>query len=293
MSECMLEPLSYQAPSSLTEALALLSSEPRAVPYAGGVTLIPRLRSGASSGAVLVDVKRIPGLRGIRREGGALWIGPLTTHRDLARRGGTRGSERMLFQLASQIGSIQVRNRGTVGGNLATADAAYDLAPSVLATGGRLIVTSQSSERTIELDGLIPLYGETTLRKGELITAIQLTSSGSHAAFVKFRRSALESTIVSVAVVLDIDRGLCVSARIALGNYSTAPVRAKDAEAELLGTALEPSDVGKATAALDALDPVGDRRASASYRHRLASVLFEQATSQALTTPRSAVEAAA
>jgi aerobic carbon-monoxide dehydrogenase medium subunit len=288
----VLEPLSYRAPSSLTEALKLLSSEPRAVAYAGGVTLIPRLRSGASSAAVLVDLKRIPGLRGIRREGGGLRIGPLTTHRDLSHWGGTPGSEGMLVQLASQVGSIQVRNRGTVGGNLAAADAAYDLAPLVLAAGGRVTLTSLGDQRTVELDELIPLYGETTLRKGELIAAIELTWRGGHGAFVKFRRSALESTIVSVAVALHIEREVCVSARIALGNYSSAPVRAPDVELQLQGTALEPSDVTKATAALDGLEPVGDRRASAGYRRRLATLLLERAIPQALDPPRLGVEAA-
>jgi aerobic carbon-monoxide dehydrogenase medium subunit len=293
MSDGMLEPLSYQAPSRLTEALTLLSSEPMAVAYAGGVTLIPRLRSGASSAGLLVDLKRIPGLRGIRREDSRLWIGPLTTHRDLAHCGGTRGSERMLAQIARQIGSVQVRNRGTFGGNLAAADAAYDLAPLVLATAGRVTVSSLGGQRRAELNELIPRYGETTLLNGELITAIELTWPGSHGAFVKFRRSALESTIVGVAVALDINRGICVSARIALGNYSTAPIRAKDAEAELLGTALDPSDVAAATAALDALDPVGDRQASAGYRHRLTRVLLGQAIDQALGAPTSAMEATA
>lgn len=281
----VLEPLSYQAPSNLTEALALLSSEPRAVAYAGGVTLIPRLRSGASSAAVVVDLKRIPGLCGIRREAGRLWIGPLTTHGDLARCAGTPGAGRMLAQAGSQVGSVQVRNRGTFGGNLAAGDAAYDLAPLVLATGGRVTVKSLGGEGTMELDELIPLYGETTLHKGELIAAIELTWSGSHGAFVKFRRSALEPTIVSVAVALDIDREVCVSARIALGSYSTAPVRAPDVELQLRGTPLEPSDVTKATAALDGLEPVGDRRASASYRRRIATILLEQAIEQALDTP--------
>jgi carbon-monoxide dehydrogenase medium subunit len=199
----------------------------------------------------------------------------------------------MLAQLASQVGSNQVRNRGTVGGNLAAADAAYDLAPLVLATGGRVTLTSLSGQRTTELEGLIPLYGETTLRRGELIAAIELRWAGSHGAFVKFQRSALDSTIVSVAVALDIDRGLCVCARIALGNYSAAPVRARDAEAKLVCTPLHPSDVAEATAALDALDAVGDPRASARYRRRLAGVLLERAISQALDTPRLATEAAA
>jgi len=293
MNEAMLEPLSYQAPSSLTEALTLLSCEPGAVAYAGGVALIPRLRSGVPSETVLVDLKRIHGLRGIRREGGRLWIGPLTTHTDLAHWGDARGSERMLAQLASQVGSIQVRNRGTVGGNLAAADPAHDVAPVMHAMGGRVTVTSLAGERTMEPEELIPLHGETTLRRGELIAAIELTLAGTHGAFVKFRRSALDPTIVSVAITLEIDRELCVSARIALGNYSTSPVRAEDAEAELAGTPLHPSDVAKATEALDAIDPVADRRASARYRRRTASVLLEQAISQALDSPRLATEAAA
>ena len=139
----------YHKPSSLAEALRLLRELPDAKLLAGGHSLIPAMKLRLASPAALIDMGALAGLRGVASEGGALRIGALTTHATLAASGVVRASSPLLAECAAQIGDVQVRNRGTIGGSLAHADPAADLPTAVVALGATLVAEGPGGRREI------------------------------------------------------------------------------------------------------------------------------------------------
>lgn len=275
----------YHRPRTLAEATALLASNPDARVLAGGHSLIPAMKFRLAQPAALVDIGGIAGLAGIKADGGALTIGALTTHAAVAGSDVVNAHCPLLAEAAAQIGDIQVRNRGTIGGSLAHADPAADYPTVVLALGATLVATGSSGSRELAAEGFFKDLFTTDLKAGEILTAVKVPAygKGTGGAYLKHRHPASSYAVVGVAAVVTVTGGKCAKVSLVVGGVTTNPVRAKAAEAALKGQA--PGDTAFAAAAAKVAEaikgPLGDHYASGEFRVHLATVLAKRALAQA------------
>jgi len=270
------------SPSTLTEALDLLRRHAgRARLIAGGTDLIPRLRLGENRPAVLINLSRVS-IPGLRREGDWIIVGAGMTHSALARAPEIRKHFPALACSCQSIGGRPVRNRGTIGGNLANASPAADTAPALLIYDAELRLLRSEGERCIPISELFTGPGATVLREDEMIVEVclPLPRPRSGASFIKLgRRQSMAIAVVSVAARLTLDAADCAAeVRLAMGSAAPVPFRAATAEGLLLGAPLEEERIrAAAAAAREAASPISDLRATASYRSRMVEVLARRA----------------
>ncbi len=279
----------YYRASSVDEALSLLQQHgANAKVLAGGHSLIPMMKMRLAQPGVLIDIGRIDELKGIRVEGDTLSIGPLTTHAAIAASEDVQRLATALSDAASVVGDLQVRNRGTIGGNLAHADPASDLPAAVLALGGEIEARGPAGSRTIAADDFFQGLFTTALDENEIITAIRVpTGQGTRvSAYVKFPHPASGYAVVGVAAVLDIAGNKVTTARVAAnGAFECAKrlagveqaLSGADATAEAAASAAE-----HATDGFSADDFMSDIFASADYRAHLLKVYTRRALQKAL-----------
>jgi carbon-monoxide dehydrogenase medium subunit len=272
----------YVAAGSVADATAFLAAHPDdAKVVAGGHSLIPLMKLRLAAPKYLVDISRIPGLRGIREVNGALEIGALTTHYDIESSSLVRERLPVLAETAATIGDVQVRNRGTIGGSLAHADPAADYPAPILALGADITAIGPSGQRTIKATDLFVDLLTTSLKSNELITSIRvpIPAAGTGAAYVKFPHPASRYAITGVAAVVRLDTGGKVaSAAIGVTGAGSKAIRATAAETGLVGSALDDAALQKAgNAAAEAIDPLGDIHASEEYRRHLVRELTARA----------------
>jgi CO/xanthine dehydrogenase FAD-binding subunit len=215
----------YARPTSLAEAVALLEEHgPAARVLAGGTDMIIRLRDGTLQPALVVDLKRIAELRPvIRVEGDRLVIGATTVMTDIAADERVRRDFEALAEAAAVVGSVQIRNRATLGGNLCNASPAADTAPALLVYGAEIVVLGPGGMRHIPLDAFFVRSGVTTLAQGELVTAIELPLPTRRRGAVHVRRTRRRGhdlASVTLAVAVD-DAGVT---RLAYGSVGPRPV---------------------------------------------------------------------
>lgn len=268
----------YVAPDSLEEALRILSERPdEAKLLAGGHSLVPLMKLRLAQPALLVDMRRLPGLRGIatRPEGG-LRIGAMTTHAEIAVSAQVAAAAPALAQAAAEIGDRQVRARGTIGGSLAHADPAADFPAVMLALGAEIAARSTRGERTIAADHFFTGLLETALQPDEAITAV-IVPAAPRSSYVKFPNPASHYAICGVAVALQGD-GSTSSARIGVTGAAPVAFRAMAAEQALQGRPLNADAVEAAAAAAhDGRDLLADIHASEEYRAALVRVMTRRA----------------
>lgn len=276
----------YLRPSSLSEALSLLS-DPEAKALAGGHSLIPAMNLRLAQPGKVIDVGRLEGLGEIRFEGSSLHVGALATHARIAASDAVRTHCPALAQAASLVGDPQVRNWGTLGGNLAHSDPASDPPTVVLAAGATIHVRSDGGERAVGADNFFVDLFATDLRQGELITSIEIPSqSGRKSAYLKLSHPASRYALVGVCAILDMDGPRCRSARIAIGGALPIVRRATDAENLLSGSSLDASTLetaAEATIGQFADDVMGDIHAPADYRRAMVGVYLKRAIRAALS----------
>lgn len=282
-------PFDYHRASSVDEAIKLLEENgDEAKLIAGGHSLIPLMKQRLSNPGALIDIGRIDGLEGIQRSGDTFRIGPLSTHASLASSEPLRQNATALAEAAAQVGDQQVRNKGTIGGNLAHADPASDLPAPFLALGGRVVARSPSGERTIEAEDFFFGLFMTDLAENEIITRLEVPAQkpNQHSTYVKNESPSSGYAIVGVAAGLEIDGGEITSARAAANGVVNRPVRLSALEG-----ALEGEDAGSETVAsaaeiagdsLDTDDVLSDQQASSDYRLQLLQVYAERAFNQVL-----------
>jgi carbon-monoxide dehydrogenase medium subunit len=280
----------YYQPTTLSEALALLSQHgQQARVIAGGTDLIIELERGLRSQQVLIDITRIPGLDGIElSEGGEITLGPLVTHNDVAASALLVERAFPLAQASWEVGAPQIRNRGTVAGNLITASPANDTITPLWALDGAVTLASQGrGERRLPLEQFFLGVRRTAMLPDELLVAVHLRAlpSSGRGAFIKLGlRRAQAISLVNVAAVLDFDGNLVARARITLGAVAPTIVRAEEAEASLLDQPLSDETIAHAAQlAEQAARPIDDLRASAGYRRAMVRVLVERALRQLQT----------
>jgi CO/xanthine dehydrogenase FAD-binding subunit len=271
------------APGTLDEALRLLlRHQGKAKIIAGGTDLIPKLRGRQIAGPeFLIDLRKIPNLNFIECDERLLHIGALTTLRTIETSSIIREKFNLLFQAAQSVGSIQVRNRGTIAGNICNAVPSADLAPALLVLEARLRLAGSKGQRTVGIGDFFVGPNKTVLSAGEVLTEIQIPNLPHHAKALYLKlspRSAMDLAVVGVAVLTNLEQGLCREVRIALGAVAPTPIRASRAEKIMQGQKVSPELIEQtAQAAAGESRPIDDHRASAEYRREMVKVLTRRA----------------
>jgi CO/xanthine dehydrogenase FAD-binding subunit len=278
-------PFRYVAARSLEQALALkaeLGDEARFL--AGGQSLVPTMNFRLTQPAMLIDINPLDELAGVRNGGDRLRIGALTRYRSLERDPMMAVKLPLIAEALPVIAHPQVRNRGTIGGNLAHADPASEMPAIVLTLGGRLHAQSVRGERWIEARDFFVGALTTALESDEMLTEVELPAAAadSGACFLEMSRRRGDFAIIGVACMVRLDaQGECLEARIGLCNAGDGPVYANEASEFLVGKKLGEGEIAE-TAVLvqSAIDPGGSIHASKDYQRHIAGVL----TARALTT---------
>ena len=270
----------YHRASSIDEAESLCKGNADASFLAGGHSLIPAMKLRLAEPGTLVDITGIDDLKGISRDGDTIHIGALTTHADVESSDVVKEACAALAEAAGMIGDPQVRNRGTIGGNVAHADPASDY-PGILMALKATIVTSN---RSIAVDDFFTGLFETALNDGEVITEIQVSAldNGSGSGYAKFFNPASRYAVVGVGAVVTMDNGSCSSCSIGVTGAADHAFRAKAAEDMLVGSDLGSDAINSAAAKVsDGQEMLSDLVASANYRAHLCGVIAKKALNQA------------
>lgn len=277
----------YFRPTSLPEAVSFLDGHRgECKVLAGGTDLLVRLKRWQIDPRYVVNLKGVAGLAGIEvLSDGGLRIGALTTLSEVASSPLVKGDFGAVVQAASKIGSVQVRNLATIGGNLCNAAPSADMAPSLIGLGARAVLNGTGGERTIPLEEFFVGPGETALKADDLLTYVIVPRPAPGSVCLYWKqggRRAMDIAIVGVAVALRPFVNTCRDVRIVLGAVAPAPMRARSAEAYLEGKT--PSDeVGREAGRLASEEarPISDVRASEYYRRRLVAVLVRRQIAEA------------
>ncbi len=281
----------YYAPASVGEAVSLLQQHgDEAKVLAGGHSLIPLLKLRLSSPPVLVDIGRIPELRGITRTNGTITIGAMTTHAQVERSEELRDAFPIMAEAAAVIGDPMVRNRGTFGGALAHADPAADWPAVALALGARLRVMGPDGERTVSVDDFFVDMLTSALEPGEVLTRIDIPVPGGKTgmSYQKFQHPASGYAVVGAAAVVTLGAdGACQDCRVAVTGAGPKATRQTAVEDALKGQALTPELIARASAhAGEGMDFLGDIYASETYRAHLTKVYTKRALLAAMEAAR-------
>jgi carbon-monoxide dehydrogenase medium subunit len=270
----------YVAPQSVDEAVAALADAgDEAKVLAGGQSLIPVLRLRMSAPGVLVDLRKIIDLHGVRQDGSDVVIGAMTTHAEVAENPLIAEHVALLAKTAAQVADPQVRHRGTLGGALAHADPAGDLGAVAVALDATFEIAGPDGRRSVPAAEFFVDYFTTALGETDVLTGIRFPSyAGWGAHYEKFHLVAQSWSIVSVAAAVRVDGGNVAEARVALTNMGPVPIRASAVERALVGgPATAEAITAAAQAAADGTSPVDDTSAAADYREHLARVLTGRA----------------
>ena len=271
----------YVAPDSLDAALAALREGGEdAKLLAGGHSLLPLMKLRLAAPALLVDLRKVPGLAGIRPAGETVRVGAMTRHHAVA----SEPALGLAAKAAATIADQQVRNRGTIGGTLAHGDPASDLPAVLLALEGSVIARGEHGEREIAGGDLFQDYLTTALAEGEIITEVRLpAAAGWGVGYAKFNRRVEDWAMVAVCTaVRKAPDGSCEDVRIGLTNMAGVPLRATASEQALRGGGFDSSAIAAAAEhAAEGTDPPADLNASADYKRHLARVLCKRALEEA------------
>jgi aerobic carbon-monoxide dehydrogenase medium subunit len=275
----------YQKASTLEEVFHLLETHGRgASMLAGGTDLLIKMRHEILNPKILIDLKGVPGLDGIRYEAATgLRLGALTSIQSLETSPLVKEKFGVISQAASSLGSYQVRCRATLGGNLCNASPAADMIPALISLGAKAKLSCKSGDRLLPLEDFFAGPGRNNLRPGEILIEVQVpnppTPTGFH--YTKHSiRKAMDLAVVGVAVALSLSPGKdrCSEAKIVLGAVSPIPMRALGAENFLRGEKLGEKVIAQAALlSSEEAQPITDIRASSEYRREMTRVLTYRA----------------
>ncbi|MGD0854970.1 MAG: xanthine dehydrogenase family protein subunit M [Dehalococcoidia bacterium] len=281
----------YYAPKVLKEALSILSSSgDKAKVLAGGTDLIVQMKIGKHSPCIIVDAKSLPELNHLDCDDHILHIGAAVPLNKVVEFPPVRQRFVILQQGCSLIGSRQLRNRATVGGNICNAAPSADSAPPLLCLGATVCIARPGSVLKVPLESFFLGPGQTIIKDDELLMEVEVPVPGTQWTGCYLRhtpRHEMDISVAGVAVLLKLDKkeNRCLEARIALGSVAPTPMRVPDAEAALTGQIVTSSLIKKAAeVAAKAARPISDVRASAGYRIELVKVLSMRAIQACLKT---------
>lgn len=283
----MIHDFTYLKPGTVKEAVAMLADHAdECKVICGGQSLLIVMRQGLVAVDYLIDLKGLNELSYIKYdEKAGLKLGATTTHRAIEKSAVIKKNYPVLTAMEERLASIQVRNWGTIGGNLAHADAAGDPAPVLISLDAKIKLGSSKGERVMSLEEFYTDLFETAMEHDEIVLEVQVPPAGpkTGSAYKKFNLIENDQGIVAVAVTVTADKaGVCTDAKIVLGNAGVVPIRAKSAEKVLIGKKLTDklfAEAGEAAAG-DA-DPVSDIHASSEFRLHLIKVLTKRMVKQA------------
>jgi carbon-monoxide dehydrogenase medium subunit len=271
----------YHAPRSLDEAIALLTKNiGNAKLLAGGQSLIPAMRFRLATPEVLIDISRINQLDYVREQDGYLAIGAMTRETTLEESPLIAERYPLLLDTAKVIADPLVRQRATIGGNLAHADPANDHPATMLAYAAQIVARGPKGERVIGIDDFFTGLFECSLAPGEILTEIRIPTPppDSSGAYIKIERKVGDYATTAVAVQLQATGDMCKAIRIGLTNVNPVPMRALDAEASLAGQPLTEAKLDAAgRLAAAACDPSSDLRGSSEYKRDVTRVVVKRA----------------
>jgi aerobic carbon-monoxide dehydrogenase medium subunit len=272
----------YYRARSLSDAQQLIAANPGAKLLAGGHSLIPLLKLRLAMPTAVIDIGRVSELRGITRSEGSLRIGALTTHAEIAASADLRQSAAALAEAAAQIGDPAVRNRGTIGGNVAHADPASDLPTVLVALGAHIHVVGPRGERTIDAAHFFTGIMTTALAEDEIVSSVVVPAAGrgEASAYAKFAHPASRYAVVGAAALVIVGQGKFSAVSAALGGLLPHARRLPSVEHALVHQPA--TEAAIAAAAARVLDDIGDQAngdlfASAEYRKAIAPVYVKRA----------------
>ena len=274
----------YHRASSVEEALDLLDRNPGAKFLAGGHSLIPMMKLRLAQPEALIDIGRLDELKGVSANGDSLRIGSLTTHAEIASSSELRENCPILAEAASKIADPQVRNKGTIGGNLAHADPASDLPAVLVALGATIHLRSRAGNRTVDASDFFVDLLTTGLAQNEIMTDIEVPklSAGTGSAYLKVEHPASGYAVCGAAAVVTVGGGTWTSASLAFNGVTTTPLAALEVVEALIGSAATDQAIDRAVESrLSVPDPMSDLHASGEYRAALAAAYGKRALKSA------------
>jgi aerobic carbon-monoxide dehydrogenase medium subunit len=270
----------YRAPETLEEVIRELQDNgDEAKLLAGGHSLIPLMKLRLAAPALLVDIRKLPGLHGVERQDGHWRVGALTPHAVLE----NSHEVGLVSTVAGTIADPQVRHRGTIGGSLAHGDPASDLPAAMLVTDGEVTLQGPSGQRRVAAADLFKDYLETEVGPEEVLTEVRFaTLDGYGYGYEKFNRRSEDWAMVAVSAVAKVSDGRFEDVRVGLTNMASTPLRASAVEGALRGQEANAETIAAAAArAAEGTNPPADLNASADYKRHLAGVLCRRALSKA------------
>ncbi len=271
----------YRRAGSVDEALGLLQEHEDAKLMAGGHSLIPMMKLRLAQPPVVIDIGRLDELKGISASNGSVRIGALTTHAEIAGSSVLAARCPVLAEAAGHIGDAQVRNRGTIGGNIAHADPGSDLPPVLVLLGASVHLQSPSGTRSVAAGDFFQDLLMTDVGEDEILTHVDVPTVGAGAgtAYLKFEHPASGYAVVGAAASVTVHHGRCTAAGLVVGGVGAVPT-AVDVSS-LIGTDLSDDAVAAAASSLDTEDPIGDIFASGDYRVHVGKVYGKRALAAA------------
>jgi carbon-monoxide dehydrogenase medium subunit len=271
----------YHAPASVADAVRLLGTlKPDAKLLAGGHSLLPMMKLRFAEPRHLVDLGRIPALRGIAQVGSEIHIGAMTTEHELLRSALLADKLPLLVEGAAQIADPQVRYKGTIGGDISHGDPGNDHPALMLASDASFVLAGPNGERVVPADGFFVGLYETLLAADEILTQIRIPvpAAGTGWSYRKLKRKTGDYATAATAVTLRLQGGVVADVRIALTNAAPTVLRAKAAEDKLRGKPLDAAAVAEAARlAMSICDPAGDQRGDAEYKRAMSGEMTRRA----------------
>lgn len=273
--------MKYAAPTTVDEAVGLLAGDADARVFAGATDLIPQIRSGRPEPSVLVDLKKIDRLIGAADSGGNWTVGAATPTSTLTGSEAFSSAFPGLTEASGLIGSDQIQNRSSWGGNLCNGSPAADSVPALVVNEVRAVIAGSNGERTIPVADVVTGPGQTSLADDEFVVEFEVDAPAANTSDAYLRlipRTEMDIAVVGAAVRLTMDGDTCTAASVALGAVAPTVVRVPDAEAALVGSTLDDATLAAvADAASAACNPIDDKRGTIEYRRQVAGVLAKRA----------------
>jgi len=268
----------YKKANSVEEAITFLNDDTQVL--GGGQSLIPTLKLRLNAPGTLVDISKIESLKGIRDNENSITVGGGATHASIASHTALAKHVPMMGQAAREIGDVQIRNVGTIGGSMAHADPAADWPAVLLATDANVVIQGKNGKREVDIDQFFKGFYETALTEGEIITAIRIPkmNSNTHSTYVKFKQPASRFAIVGVAAGVELEGGVVKSVRIGITGVAEYAYRPINVEKTLKGKPFNAETIEAAVANVtEGVEVMSDHYASQKYRTHLAHVYVKRA----------------
>ena len=271
----------YHAPQSVADAVKLLGDlGPEAKLLAGGHSLLPMMKLRFAEPRHLIDLGRIPALRGIEQVGNQIHIGAMTTEHQLLNSKLLADKLPLLVEGAGWIADPQVRYKGTIGGDISHGDPGNDQPALMLALDASFVLKGPKGERVVAADGFFLSLYTTLLQPDEILTQIRIPvpAAGSGGAYCKLKRKTGDFATAATAVMLRLQGGVVADARIALTNAASTPLRARAAEDALRGKAVDAASLREAARlAMSICEPSADQRGDADYKRAMCGEMTRRA----------------